>query len=78
MEVYNGNSGVSSLMASTDLRMEDLLQAQFENRVSLALFEGMAKFNLNLLLYQINKKYALSFLLQFSAFHNTRDSRFYV
>jgi Ras GTPase-activating-like protein IQGAP2/3 len=60
MEVYSSNSGVSSLVASTDLRMEDLLQAQFENRVSLALFDGMAKFNLNLLLYQINKKYVLS------------------
>ncbi|KAF8469444.1 hypothetical protein JB92DRAFT_3057212 [Gautieria morchelliformis] len=57
MEVYNSNSGITSLVASTDLRMEDLLQAQFENRVSLALFDGMAKFNLNLLLYQINKKF---------------------
>jgi len=57
MEVYNTNMGVTSLIASTDLRMEDLLQAQFENRVSLALFDGMAKVNLNLLLYQINKKF---------------------
>lgn len=57
IEVYNSppNHG-STLVASTEVRMEDLLQAQFENRVSLALFDGLAKFNLNLLLYQINKK----------------------
>ena len=65
MEVYNSSTGVSSLVASTDLRMEDLLQAQFENRVSLALFDGMAKFNLNLLLYQINKKYVLSSFMRY-------------
>ena len=58
IEVHNSNSGSSGLIASTDLRMEDLLQAQFENRVSLSLFDGMAKMNLNLLLYQINKKYS--------------------
>ncbi|CAE6429290.1 unnamed protein product [Rhizoctonia solani] len=40
-----------------DIRMEDLLQAQFENRVSLSLYDGLAKFNINLLLYQINKKF---------------------
>lgn len=57
MEVYNTSMGTSTLIASTDLRMEDLLQAQFENQVSLALFDGMVKVNLNLLLYQINKKY---------------------
>jgi Ras GTPase-activating-like protein IQGAP2/3 len=59
--VYNsaqGGGGIdgSTLIAATDVRMEDLLQAQFENKVSLALFDGMAKMNLNLLLYQINKK----------------------
>ncbi|EJD01008.1 uncharacterized protein FOMMEDRAFT_21471 [Fomitiporia mediterranea MF3/22] len=54
IEMINSNIGP---MASTEVRMEDLLQAQFENRVSLPLFDGMAKFNLNLLLYQINKKF---------------------
>ncbi|KAG8733921.1 hypothetical protein FRC11_000145 [Ceratobasidium sp. 423] len=43
--------------ATEDIRMEDLLQAQFENRVSLSLYDGLAKFNINLLLYQINKKF---------------------
>ncbi|KAI5118772.1 hypothetical protein M0805_005653 [Coniferiporia weirii] len=56
IEMYNANSGPTVLVASTEIRMEDLLQAQFENRVSFPLFDGMAKFNLNLLLYQINKK----------------------
>lgn len=42
---------------ATDLKMEELLQAQYEHRTSLSLFDGMAKVNLNLLLYQINKKF---------------------
>ncbi|KAG8842212.1 hypothetical protein FRB96_005929 [Tulasnella sp. 330] len=54
IEVTDTNMHV--VMGTTDLKMEDLLQAQFENRVSLSLFDGLAKFNLNLLLYQINKK----------------------
>lgn len=59
IEVFtSGGVSGSTLFASTDVRMEDLLQAQFENKVSLSLFDGMAKMNLNLLLYQINKKYA--------------------
>ncbi|KAL5488188.1 IQG1 [Sanghuangporus weigelae] len=56
IELYNIQAGPSALIASTEVRMEELLQAQFENRVSLPLFDGMARFNLNLLLYQINKK----------------------
>ncbi|KAG8957081.1 hypothetical protein FRC05_010349, partial [Tulasnella sp. 425] len=40
---------------TTDLKMEELLQAQYEHRTSLSLFDSMAKVNLNLLLYQINK-----------------------
>lgn len=38
-----------------ELRMEDLLQAQFDNNVRLDLFDGMAAFNLNTLIHQINK-----------------------
>jgi Ras GTPase-activating-like protein IQGAP2/3 len=62
-----GSLGRSTRIASTELRMEDLLQAQYENRVSIPLFDGMAKMNLNLLLYQINKKYVLvsSFQMRF-------------
>lgn len=71
IEVYNSGGGAGGgsglqhgavLVASTEVRMEDLLQAQFENRVSLPLFDGMAKMNLNLLLYQINKKYVRLYL----------------
>ncbi|KLT44776.1 hypothetical protein CC85DRAFT_242013 [Cutaneotrichosporon oleaginosum] len=38
-----------------ELRMEDLLQAQFDNNVRLDLFDGMAAFNLTTLIHQINK-----------------------
>ncbi|KAG8896970.1 hypothetical protein FRB99_008543 [Tulasnella sp. 403] len=55
LELIDAHIGVS--MGVTDLKMEELLQAQFENRTSLSLFDGMAKVNLNLLLYQINKKF---------------------
>src|ERR1700722_47465 len=56
LELYNNTVGLSNRFASTDLRMEDLLRAQFENRASLPLFNGMVKVNLALFLYQINKK----------------------
>lgn len=56
LELYNNTTGSSHMTSSSGIRMEDLLQAQFENRVSFPLFDGLAKFNLNLLLYQINKK----------------------
>jgi Ras GTPase-activating-like protein IQGAP2/3 len=57
MEVYNNTLGITNRLASADLRMEDLLQAQFENQASLALFSGMVMVNLQLFLYQINKKF---------------------
>ncbi|KZT24523.1 ras GTPase-activating protein [Neolentinus lepideus HHB14362 ss-1] len=57
IEVYNNTLGITNRVASQELKMEDLLQAQFENRASLSLFNGLAKVNLNLLLYQINKKF---------------------
>ncbi|BEJ15204.1 hypothetical protein CspHIS471_0409710 [Cutaneotrichosporon sp. HIS471] len=43
-----------------ELRMEDLLQAQFDNNTRLDLFDGMAAFNLNTLIHQINKKFYAS------------------
>lgn len=55
-EIYNTHLGAPNHVASTDIRLDDLLQAQFENQVSLPLFNGMAKVNVNLLLYQVNKK----------------------
>ncbi|EIW76096.1 hypothetical protein CONPUDRAFT_64414 [Coniophora puteana RWD-64-598 SS2] len=57
IEIFNNTLGLVSRIATQDLRMEDLLQAQFENQASLSLFNGLAKANLSLLLYQINKKY---------------------
>jgi len=57
IKVTNTLNGFTNDVASQELRMEDLLQANFEGQVSLALFDGMAKVNLNLLLFQINKKF---------------------
>lgn len=56
IEVSNHALGITNRLFKEDVRMEDLLQAQFQDKASLSLFNGHAKFNLNLLLYQINKK----------------------
>jgi len=57
MEVLNNALGITNRIGITDLRMEDLLQAQFENQASISLFNGLVKVNINLFLYQINKKF---------------------
>ncbi|KAF8897516.1 ras GTPase-activating protein [Infundibulicybe gibba] len=49
--------GVTTRIASEDIRMEDLLQAKYEKRPSLSLFNGKVKVNFELFLYQINKKF---------------------
>jgi Ras GTPase-activating-like protein IQGAP2/3 len=67
--------GVVSRIASEDVRMEDLLQAKYEKRPSLALFNGKVKVNFELFLYQINKKYGLLFLIRL---HTYVHCRFYV
>ncbi|KAI0254740.1 hypothetical protein BJV78DRAFT_1120741 [Lactifluus subvellereus] len=56
IEMFNNTLGITNRMAIADIRLEDLLQAQYRDRASLSLFNGLTKFNLNLLLYQINKK----------------------
>ena len=71
--VTSGGVSGPTVIAETEVGMEDLLQAQFENKVSLSLFDGMAKMNLNLLLYQINKKYAFSSSIC-SAFQKKKSS----
>uniref|UniRef100_A0A0W0FJV3 Putative ras GTPase-activating protein n=1 Tax=Moniliophthora roreri TaxID=221103 RepID=A0A0W0FJV3_MONRR len=48
--------GTPSRIASEDVKIEDLLQAKYEQRSSLSLFNGKAKLNFELFLYQINKK----------------------
>ncbi|KAF9259503.1 hypothetical protein L218DRAFT_963533 [Marasmius fiardii PR-910] len=50
-------AGVPTRIASEDIRIEDLLQAKYEQRSSLSLFNGKAKVNFELFLYQINKKF---------------------
>ncbi|RXW25183.1 hypothetical protein EST38_g699 [Candolleomyces aberdarensis] len=49
-------SGVTSKIAKEDIRMEDLLQARYENRPSLSILGGKVKVNFELFLFQINKK----------------------
>ncbi|RXW22076.1 hypothetical protein EST38_g3788 [Candolleomyces aberdarensis] len=48
--------GVTSEIAKEDIRMEDLLQARFENRRSLSILGGKVKVNLEPFLDRINKK----------------------
>lgn len=43
------------MMGREEIRMEDLLQAQWENELNLLLFDGMATFSINMLIHQINK-----------------------
>jgi Ras GTPase-activating-like protein IQGAP2/3 len=57
VEMFNHTLGITNRMAIADVRLEDLLQAQYQDRASLSLFNGLTKFNLNLFLYQINKKW---------------------
>lgn len=57
IEVYNNTLGITNRIGSSDLRMEDLLQAQFENQASISICNDLVKVNLQLFLYQINKKF---------------------
>ena len=45
----------NAVMGQEQVRMEDLLQAQFENELNLLLFDNMATFSINMLIHQINK-----------------------
>jgi Ras GTPase-activating-like protein IQGAP2/3 len=51
----NASGGSSTTVGREQVRMEDLLQAQFDNEQNLLLFEGMATFSINMLVHQINK-----------------------
>ncbi|WWC69466.1 uncharacterized protein I206_103406 [Kwoniella pini CBS 10737] len=48
-------SGGGGIMGEDEIRMEDLLGAQYENKERLDMFEGQAAFSLNMLIHQINK-----------------------
>jgi Ras GTPase-activating-like protein IQGAP2/3 len=56
VEVLNNSLGLTNRIAQADVKMEDLLQAQYENKASYAIANDTVKFNLNHFLYQINKK----------------------
>jgi Ras GTPase-activating-like protein IQGAP2/3 len=53
--IPSAGGGSNAVMGREEVRMEDLLQAQFENEQNLLAFEGMATFSINMLIHQINK-----------------------
>jgi hypothetical protein len=56
MQTNGSSSGLgANMMGREEIRMEDLLQAQWENELNLLLFDGMATFSINMLIHQINK-----------------------
>jgi len=57
VEIFNNNLGITNRVAQADVKMEDLLQAQFENKAAYSVANDTVKFNLNHFLYQINKKF---------------------
>lgn len=57
IEIRNNAMGISNRIAQADVKMEDLLQAQYQDRASLSLFGDQVKFHLGSLLYKINKKW---------------------
>ncbi|KXN90244.1 Ras GTPase-activating-like protein rng2 [Leucoagaricus sp. SymC.cos] len=54
--------GITSKVATENIRMEDLLQAKYEKQTYLTLFDGRVKVNFEPFLDEINKKYGLSWL----------------
>jgi Ras GTPase-activating-like protein IQGAP2/3 len=52
--------GITSKVATENIRMEDLLQAKYEKQSCLVLFGGRVKVNFEPFLNEINQKYVLS------------------
>ncbi|WVF72140.1 hypothetical protein IAT40_006952 [Kwoniella sp. CBS 6097] len=52
--------GGTGVIGEDEVRMEDLLGAQYENKERLDMFDGQAAFSLNMLIHQINKKFYAS------------------
>ena len=65
IEIRNNALGISNRIAQADVKMEELLQAQYQDRASLSLSNDQVKFHLESLLYQINKKYVVCSTLFF-------------
>ncbi|KAK8869822.1 hypothetical protein IAR55_000390 [Kwoniella newhampshirensis] len=51
----SSSAGSGGIMGEDEVRMEDLLGAQYENKERLDMFEGQAAFSLNMLIHQVNK-----------------------
>jgi Ras GTPase-activating-like protein IQGAP2/3 len=49
-------SGWPMSSVQVDMRYEELLQTQFEGVQTMTVLDGMAKVNVNLIIYLINKK----------------------
>ncbi|WVR05248.1 hypothetical protein IAU60_002260 [Kwoniella sp. DSM 27419] len=54
------NTVGAGVIGEDEVRMEDLLGAQYENKERLDMFDGQAAFSLNMLIHQINKKFYAS------------------
>lgn len=52
--------GITSKLATENIRMEDLLQAKYEKQSCLVLFGGRVKVNFEPFLDEINQKYVLA------------------
>jgi hypothetical protein len=57
IEIRKDAMGITNRVAQADVKMEDLLQAQYQDRASVSLSNDQVKFHLESLLYQINKKF---------------------
>jgi hypothetical protein len=55
-------SSKSQVLDSCEIRMEDLLQAKFENRATLDLFDQVAKVRVNTLIFLINRSKSYDFV----------------
>ena len=56
MEIIDPSlSRASQILDSCEIRMEDLLQAKFENQTTLDLFDQVAKVRVNTLIFLINR-----------------------
>jgi Ras GTPase-activating-like protein IQGAP2/3 len=55
IEMATPSLSTEAIMGYEQIRMEDLLQAQFDNEQNLLLFDGVASFSINMLIHQINK-----------------------
>lgn len=64
-------SSKSQVLDSCEIRMEDLLQAKFENRATLDLFDQVAKVRVNTLIFLINRSKSYDLIFPRAIFADT-------